>query len=146
MREARQLTAIGLETGIVEAVAVDEPRALDGLDANEIRGRMSGPRLGGDALGRDRAEPETHGAPENGRVVVHRREDERIGEAHAAEGDGEARIGVAEHREKIEGEEPQSPLAEGHRDRLGEPRQHTAVEQSVDEIGGADHDWRPMVS
>jgi len=53
---------------------------------------------------------------------------------------------VAKDGEEIEGQATESPLAEGHRDRLWEPRKDATVEQAVEEIGGAHHGSGPMVS
>ena len=55
VRQRGQRGAVGLEARVLEPVAVDQPRALRGLDAHQVGLGMPGPRAGGDALGGDRA-------------------------------------------------------------------------------------------
>jgi len=81
---------------------------------------MSGTGVPRDALGRDRAESEAHRPAKDRRVVVHRRQDERVRERDAAERDGKARIVAAEDVEVVEREMPKAPLPERHRHALGQ--------------------------
>ena len=147
MREVGERRAIRREPRIVEAVAVDETGALGRVDPDKVRGRMSGTRHERDALRGHRPEAEPHGAPENGRVIVHGRQDQRIGESHAAQAGGEARIAISEEGKEIEGQEPQAPLTQGHRDALGQAGEDAAVEHTRERIGDAHHGgWGHMVS
>src|SRR5207237_186777 len=76
------------EARIREAVAVDQAGAGGARAADEVRLRVAGPRLGRDRLRGDGAEPQAHRAREDARVVVHRGEDQRIGQARPAAASG----------------------------------------------------------
>ncbi len=138
MGEVGECAPVGLQSGIVEAIAVHEAEARARVEAHEVRRRMAGAGTHGDALGRNRAEAEPHRAAQDGGVVVLRGEDQRVGQPHAAERDGQARIVVAEEGQPVQRQKPQRPLAQRDGGALGQPSEDAAVERSVGEIGGAD--------
>ena len=84
-----------------------------------------------DALRRHRAEPEAHRTAQDRHVVVLRREDEGVGETHAAHGRREPRIVVPEDGHAIEGHEAQRPLSERDGLPLGETAEDAVVEDPV---------------
>ena len=64
---------------------------------------MARTRLDRDRLGGDGAEAQPHRAPENRRIVVHRREDDGVGEQDSAQRDREPRIVQPEVAQPIQG-------------------------------------------
>jgi hypothetical protein len=93
---------------------------------------MARPRLDRDRLGGDGAEPEAHRALEDRGIVVHRGEDDRVGQRHSAQGDRQQRIDQPEMVQPIDGHETQEILAEGDRGRFGQTREEGAVEEPVE--------------
>src|SRR6266511_3399385 len=100
---------------------------------------MSGARPARDALGGDGAESESHGAAQDAGVIVHRGENQRVRQRHAAQGHGKPRVGVSEDREPVEREHTQAPLTERHGRRLGKARENATVKGAIETISGADH-------
>src|SRR2546428_650786 len=90
-----------LEPGFRDPVAVDEPRTRRAPNAHQVWLRMAWTRLHRDGLGGDGSEAEAHHAPEDPRIVVHRRPDQRVGQPRATERDGEPRVVEAEGGEPI---------------------------------------------
>ncbi len=82
----------GLESRVLEAVAVHESRPRRRRHANQVRLRMARPRTDRDALGRHGAEAERHRPSEDPDVVVHRGQDEGPRQADAPEIHGEPRV------------------------------------------------------
>src|SRR5207244_10618075 len=64
-------------------------------------------------------------------------------QTHPAERHRQARVGVPEHREPIEGQRAEPPLPDRHRRPLGETREDGAEEEAIGEIDGADHGRLP---
>src|SRR5438132_8076943 len=124
-----------LEPRVLEPVAVDEPRTRRAPNAHQVWLRMAWTRLHRDGLGGDGSEPEAHHAPEDPRIVVHRRQDQRVGQPRATERDGEPRVVEAEGGEPIPWQEAQRRLAERDRGGLGEAAEDAVVEEAVE---GAD--------
>src|SRR5881296_2737115 len=133
--EGAERGAEALEPGILKPVAIDEPRARRGPDARQIRLRVAGTRRQRDGLGGDGAEAEAHRAHDDPRIVVHRREDQRVLQPHAAEGDGEPWVGEAEGGQPVPRQEAQRRLAERDRGGFGEASEEAVVEEAVE---GAD--------
>ena len=127
------------EARIREAVAVDQAGAGGARAADEVRLRVAGPRLGRDRLRGDGAEPQAHRAREDARVVVHRGEDQRIGQAHAAEAHGQARILTTEDGQAVQGQHAQRLLAQRHGRRLRKSAQDAFVDQTVEQGQRARH-------
>ena len=100
---------------------------------------VTGAGLPRDRLRRDGAEAEPHRAPEDARVVVHRRQDERVRQAHAAERHREPRILEAERTEAVERNQPERRLAERDRRRLRETAEDAVVEEPVEGREGSRH-------
>ena len=97
---------------------------------------MPGSGGAGDALGRDGTESESHRAVQDGGVVVHRGEDQRVAELHATQLHRQPRVPRAEHAQTIERQQAESGLAESERGRLWEPAQDATVEGAVEPVGG----------
>ena len=93
-------------------------------------------RRAGDALRRDGTESEPHRAAQDGGVVVHGGEDQRIAESHATQPHRQARVPRAEGAQTIERKQAEPSLAEGERGGLWEPAQNAAVESAVEPVGG----------
>ena len=139
MGDAREHAGEGLEPRVLEAVAVDEPGPRRRPDAHEVRLWVTGASLPRDRLRRDGAEAEPHRAPEDARVVVHRRQDERVRQAHAAERHRKPRILEAERTEAVERNQPERRLAERDRRRLRETAEDAVVEEPVEGREGSRH-------
>ena len=144
MRKPGEDGAEALEPRVLKPVAVDEPRARRGPDARQVGLRMAGSRIDRDGLGGDGAEAETHRATEDSRIVVHRREDERVGQPHTAEGDGEPRVVDEEDREPVPRQEAQRRLAEGDRGGLREAAEDAVVEKTVERSDDSAHSAGPV--
>src|SRR2546422_1044558 len=142
VRQSGDGGAEALESRVLEPVAVDEPRARRAPDAHQVWLRMAWTRLHRDGLGGDGAEPEAHHAPEDPRIVVHRRQDQRVGQSHAAERDGEPRVVEAEDREPVPRQEAQRRLAEGDRGGRREGGKDAGGEEAGEGAGRGGHPRR----
>ena len=117
---------------------------LGGGQPDQVRLRVAGPGPGGDALGRDGAEPQAHGPVEDGRLVVHGREDDRRRQGDPGQPHGQAGVGRGQGAEERGRHGPEERLAQAHRPGLREPEQQAVVDDPVEPLG-QDHGaqgWR----
>jgi hypothetical protein len=135
MVKRRDHLAEGLQAGVLEPVAVHEAWSGRRHHANQVRLGVAGSRADRDALRGHGAEAESHRPPEDARVVVHRRQYERAGEADPRELHGEPRILDGERPERSYWERAKQRLAEADRRGLGEPGEQATVDQAIKAVG-----------
>jgi hypothetical protein len=97
-----------------------------------------------DALGRHRAKAEPHHPHEDPSIVVHRGQDQGVGQTHSTQPRLQRGVVPPEYRQVIERRKAQQRLAEANCGRFGQAGEETIVKHSIQ--GGHRRDHRSTYS